>query len=497
MKKYNILVLLVMVIFCSCEDYLEKNPNYEATSEGYFISEKAAQESRVGIYTKTPSHFTDNKFMWDGMTDQLYDQYDWNEETSVSRGVLTPSSRGIVSGFFADAYKVISTANDHIANIQAMDESLFEDMTKAQYIADAQFFKAFYYFYLTEVYGGVPLYKEKVENIEDYKIAQSSKAEIVSYILQELDVAIQNLPQQLYNGYITKGSAQALKAKILLQNKRWDEAASAALEVINSGVFSLHPDYFNIFIKKGQAGNKEIMYATEFQYPEVAHSLTRLLVHSAGATPRQEFVDAYLMVDGLPVSQSTLESANYQNRDPRLYLTVRLPDDVWYDAVGQPIGFEPTQTGYYVKKFLDVDIVDNNSIHIGGTSEQGIVHLRYADVLLTYAEAKFRSGGFNQSVADLTINPIRQRVGMATVNNVNSLSDNEKWALIEYERNVELAFEGHHYFDLKRWGKQGETMTSLTDPIGYTIVWKDHFSLWPFTDSELNLNPNLVQNPGY
>ncbi len=238
------------------------------------------------------------------------------------------------------------------------------------------------------------------------------------------------------------------------------------------------------------------MFASEFQYPDFSHSLSRYLVHSAAAVPRVEFVNSYLMKDGHTVAESPLESSDYQNRDPRLYMTVRLPDDVWHYDNGSEVAFEPTLSGFYTKKFLDEDINDNNSLHQGGTSEQSIVHLRYADLLLMYAEAKYRLGELDQSIVDETINKIRERCGMASTD-ITSFSDSEKFDLIKYERSVELAFERHHYFDLKRWGILGETLVNLNDPNGLSMNWEEHFSLWPFSTSELILNPNLVQNPGY
>ena len=271
-----------------------------------------------------------------------------------------------------------------------MDDNLFNNLTKDQYVADARFFKAFYYYYLTECYGGVPLYREKLENIDDFKIAQSPKEEIVNYILSELDIAIEHLPQVAYNGFITKGAAQALKARILLQNKRWQEAAAEAEKVINSGVFSLHPNYFDLFIKKGQTGNREIIFMSEFQAPEVAHSLTRTLIHSTGGTPRQEFVDTYLMQDGLSVADSPLDGTDYQNRDPRFYESVYHEDDPWLDLANP----EATQTGWIIRKFFDPEVLDDLLIHTPGTQDQGIVQMRFAEILLIYAEAMHMQGSF-------------------------------------------------------------------------------------------------------
>ncbi|MCG8516176.1 MAG: RagB/SusD family nutrient uptake outer membrane protein, partial [Halanaerobiales bacterium] len=161
MKRYTILSLLILVIFCSCEDYLEKTPNYQASAEGYFINEKAAQESRIGLYTKHSDYFLDGRYMLDATTDQLMAQYNWGSALSIARGIVTPETGGVIEEFYEEAYVMIAAANDHIANIDGMDDGLFSNMTKDEYKADARFFKAFYYFYLTETYDGVPLYKEK------------------------------------------------------------------------------------------------------------------------------------------------------------------------------------------------------------------------------------------------------------------------------------------------------------------------------------------------
>ncbi len=496
MKQLYLLLLFSFVVFASCEDYLDKAPNNQPSAEGFFTSEKAAQESRIGLYIAKNYYLQDGRYTLDATTDQLYAQYDWGASKSIYQGIVTPETGGLVSGFYGSSYRQIAAANDHIANILGMSDDLFSDMTKEEYLADAHFFKAFSYFYLTELYDGVPLYKEKVETIDDHKVEQTSKAEIVTYIIEELDLAIEALPEKGYDGYLNKGAAQALKSKILLQNGDWSGAASAAFEVIESGQFELDPDYFNLFIKKGQFSSNEIIFASEYQYPDIAHSLTRTLVHSSGGTPRQEFVNSYLMADGKTVADSDLDGSNYQNRDPRFELSIYPEAHDWYDANGELVKYEPTQTGWYIKKFFDRDITDENSIHVGGTSEQSIIHLRYADVLLMYAEAKHKLGQFDQTVYDQTIKLIRDRVGMGNVS-VAGMSDSEKMELIKYERNVELAFEGHRRFDLLRWNELGETLLSLTDPLGVAIVWKDHFKVWPFSRSELNLNENLMQNPGY
>jgi hypothetical protein len=496
--KFYILSVVALACFTACAD-MDLNPNDRPSAGSYFRSETEIQHARIGLYQSHASngYFNGSVYNWDGMTDQAYDQYSWNAETSVMRGILNPSTGGIVSGFYSNAYKVISTANDLVKFVDATDDALFVNRTKAQYIADAQFFKAYYYFYLTELYGGVPLYREALADIESAKIKQSGKAEILEYILQELDRAIAAIEDGPYQGYVNKGAAKTLKGKILLHNERWPEAATTLEEVINSGQYQLAPGYDEMFFKKGQP-NAEIILASEFQYPAFAHSMARELVHSAGSVPRQEFVDSYLMADGKPVNESSLDGSNYQNRDPRFYMTVRLPDDVWYDDTGAPINWEPSLTGgYYMKKFLDPELNTEMRVHQGGTSEQGIIHLRYADVLLMYAEAKFRTSGFTQDIADKTVNLIRNRAGMAPATNVDGMTEAQKWALIKYERSIELAFERHHFFDLRRWNEYGATIVALQDPIGVQPIWKEDFKLWPFSESELILNPNLDQNPGY
>ena len=142
-NRYIFSLLLLLIITCSCDDILDKAPNYKPTAEGYFVSEAAAQEARIGMYSTNASHayFKDYIFMWDGMTDQLYDQYNWGQELSVARGAFDASIGGIVSGFYNDAYRVIATINDLIANVEGMDESLFVILPQEQYIAEARFLK--------------------------------------------------------------------------------------------------------------------------------------------------------------------------------------------------------------------------------------------------------------------------------------------------------------------------------------------------------------------
>ena len=248
-------------------DFLDKVPTYANAEDGYYIDEASVQRGRIGMYARKPRTFTDAKYAWDCVSDQLYERHNWNAATSIYRGIIEPTTGGLIGGFYSGAYAAIATANDFLASIAPLDESLLVDIPKDRYLAEARFFKAYYYFYLTEVFGGVPLYKERPATLDGYNVKQSTKQEIIDYILSDLDIAIEHLPEERYTGYITKGAAQALKARIFLHNERWQEAADEALKVINSGIFSLDNDYFGISIKSGQALSNEIIFSYQFQYP--------------------------------------------------------------------------------------------------------------------------------------------------------------------------------------------------------------------------------------
>lgn len=425
-----------------------------------------------------------------------------------------------------------------------------------QYSGEARFLRAYLYSYLVFFFGDVPLVT-KTLNLGDAELLAPRNAakDVVDWILLELDAAAALLPTTYTStdlGRATKGAALGWKAKVALHYARYSVAEKAAADVMALNVYQLYSTggtaaaYNNLFKYAGKlanGNNKETIFARTYLANVSVHNMSReaqVPDQTSRFSPTKSLVDSYLCSDGKPINISPLYSeASYadifKNRDPRMPQTVLSPGSAWgghADGVSNgattAIYNSPkfnadkkgsvTATGYYFTKYVEISTVDlvtqdSNDIHI----------LRYAEVLLTYAEARLEQGTLTQADIDKTINLLRKRVGMVDM----KIADIAGWGgdlrtEIRRERRVELALEGHRWLDIVRW-KQGALLAqdvkgmkkSLlpaanqafvsalpTDANGYLIIntsriFSDKNYLWPVPITQLQKNPNLGQNPGW
>jgi hypothetical protein len=361
--------------------------------------------------------------------------------------------------------------------------------------------RALSYFQLTEFYGGVPLYTLP-PTVDEAKVAQSSKDVVVEQILEDLDDAIDALPDVPYtDGHAVQGSAEALMAKVLMHNERWAEAADAARQVMQSGHYSLYEGEYNeMFLTVGQDNNPEIIFSARYQNPDIYGSWGPDIIAGWWNSPsiQPDFPAQYQCTDGLPIDESPLYTGDPNdktNRDPRMDYTVRYADEPivrsdgyeWSDWTAGAKGDAPM-----TKKYVNPESVP---IDYSVKSDQDYIITRYADVLLTYAESQNEASGPDQTVYD-AVNEVRTRVGMPEL--PDGLSQAEMREAIRYERVAELAMEGYHYWDIKRWKTAETIIPEIVDPGGFYRSFdpSKHY-LFPFPQSEMDVNENLVQNPGY
>lgn len=414
--------------------------------------------------------------------------------------------------------------------------------------------RALMYSYLIDFWGDVPLVTHTL-TIDELMVARTPKEEVIDFLMTDLEVAAANLPVEIpvgeNLGRMSRGAALALKARIALYHGRFDVAEDAARRVMDLGVYSLfdigNPDrnYYTLFTDKGKlsAGlNKETIIGRLCLADVSMHNLSREIQvpdQFIRWNPTKHLVDDYLMVDGLPIDKSPLYQVSgyedvFKNRDPRMSQTILAPGAAWggrYDGslnnttpgIFNTPKFQSdkkgavTLTGYYFTKYCDLGAVptynkDDNDFHL----------LRYAEVLLTYAEAKLEQGTLTQSDVDKTINLLRSRVGMKPMDlqelETNGLNVRNE---IRRERRIELALEGQRYSDIKRW-KIGEVLGQdvkgvnvnwlprpelaanlRTDADGFVIAHTGrtfdasrHY-LWPIPLPQMERNPDLEQNPGW
>jgi starch-binding outer membrane protein, SusD/RagB family len=358
-----------------------------------------------------------------------------------------------------------------------------------RWVGEALFFRAYNYWKLVKNFGGVPKIDKVLDaNSKELYTAKSTQAEIIDFILDDLENAAAKLPKQSELttdelGRVTQGAALALKARAALYMGTWAKyhsdgdaakyigiAIDAAEKVVASGEYALYTDkgadsYKYLFILQGD-DSKEVLLARRYYANRIVHNWTRELWFNY-MVPTKDLADMYLATDGLPIEKSSLFkgyntlTSEFQNRDPRMAMTFIVPGTTIFFEGGllQPTfpgfsGSNATRTGYMIRKFLDETL---EATQFQG--EYDFKEFRYGEVLLILAEALYEKNGMiSDGDLDRTINVLRSRVNMpgltnahVTVNGLNMLDE------IRRERTVELAFEGFRRDDLRRW-KTAETV---------------------------------------
>lgn len=538
--KIKIAVILLFVIVIGCND-LSLAPTSEFTEENYWTSADKAEMVLNTAYSQMSN--SDYFFFNAALSDNAYiGRGDPASVSTIAQGSHNPSTPRFDAQWDMH-YSGIKTTHvflENIDNVDGMDESL-----RARMKAEARFIRAWHYFRLTNWFGDVPHFTEDISVEASQSLENTPHDQIVSFIHSELENIVGDLPtiSELSNedrGRITKGAAIALNARVALYENDWQGVIDNTEELIGTsenGNYELFPSYRGIFLPENEY-NSEVIF--DFQYVEnnVTHNnMFDLAPLTAGArvntmAPTQELVDAYPMQNGDDIDESGSgydENNPYQNRDPRLDATIVRHESQWVEEDGstrtiyiepgtapnedaardeyQGQGSNATSTGYYLRKYYDPTAPDNFN------SGLNLIVIRYADVLLMHAEAKNELGEMNNQVWDNTIRPIRERAGLdnSALNYDATWTQEELRQIIRNERRVELAFEGGlRIHDLRRWETAEEVLNGPihgapygqpTDEVGMilnerTFNAASHY-LWPIPQSELDLNDNLEQNPGY
>jgi len=491
--KLGALFFVLFLSSCS-KSFLNRNPLDQPSSQTFWTSESDVQQALVGVYQTLQDGFPTNYAggYLDGLSDVGYVYWGLYDISNMSLGNVSANSQlpGMV---YTGCYKGIAACNYFLGNVDKADLDTTES---DEYKGEVRFLRALYYFNLVQYFGDVPLYKESPVSPAAAEVAATPKADVLAFILQDLDYAISVLPSEPYTtGHAVKGTAQGIEVRVLLYEENWAEAATLAQQIINSGNFSIYPDYASMFKNEGQKNNPEIMLATNYSSPTGVSVYGYNIEYTAQIFLRQKFQDDFQCTDGKSISESPLYNPSdpYLHRDPRFYDIIRLPGEDWPGfytyATFNPSGVEN-------RKYADTTIPGNYSNAY--LNDWSYIILRYADVLLMYAEARNEATGPDASVY-AAINEVRARpsVNMPPVDqsiyNTQALVRN----YIRHEREIEFAMEGTRFLDLKRWHIADSLLPTVIDATGVPLVFTQKQYLWPFPQSELDINPQLKQNPGY
>ena len=492
----SMLMIVVIIFMCGCnKDFLDKNPLDQISSQTFWKTEADVKMAVGGCYRQLQSDFFGYRRVWlDCLSDNAFSEWGYFNIAQMTIGVTSPTSGGAVNMAYYAPYRGIANCNYFLANI---DKVPIDEQKKAAYTGEVKFLRAMMYFDLVDFFGDVILYKESPESPDASKIAKSPKEEVLAFIHEDLDAAIASLPETSYSGHAVKGSATAFKARVLLSQNKWTEAASFAKQTMESGKFSIANDYLGIFLTGTQGGNPEIIFSTQYLSPTNPTAFVESMDVEIGwygcINPYQDLVDEYECTDGKPISESPLYNSvtPFANRDPRLVLTMRrVAEESW------PEPQHPGQTGYVMRKYADFSHTPFS--YANTNSDQDLVSIRYADVLLMYAEAKNETAGPDASIYE-ALDLIRSRSGvnMPPVDRGKYNTQDLLRNFIRHERRVELALEGHRYFDIKRWDIANTKLPTLVNPGGIPLVFEQKHYRFPFPQAELDNNPELKQNEGY
>ncbi|GAA4233725.1 RagB/SusD family nutrient uptake outer membrane protein [Postechiella marina] len=505
---YKVLLLTFAIALTSCSDeFLDKQPGDAISSGTFWKTEGDAQMALTGVYSNLQTNFYSTLTLskwnggpsiqqgWDELTDNMYGARD-NGFRDILRGILNPDgdSKRAIKALYGVSYVGINGCNeflDKVDNVSA-SESLIN-----QWKGEALFIRSYFYYYLATTYGDVPLRLE-ASTVENQHTAKSTQEEIFAQILTDLDTAIGFLPSGAYNGHVKKEAALALKAKVLLYTKDYPNAAIAAKAVIDGGMHSLSAKYDDLFLEASQDDNEEIIFSVKLTDTPGESALwsSQIMIGFWGNMhPTTDLVNTYECIDGLPITSSPLyDPANpMNNRDPRLSATV-------YQGDWNPLVEIKSVTGFTFIKGINPTVISTLTQPLNDGTD--FVHLRYADVLLMYAEAKIEAGDIDQSVLD-AINMVRARayqVDYTDVANYPSVTSMDQTTLrnkVRNERRVEFVLENSRYFDLKRWGLAEQILNGFDgDPVSERVFLPKHYK-WPLPQDALNKNPELEQNPDY
>lgn len=518
-KKIVVLVTIIGFTYSCTSDSIDLEPQGSISSDVVFKDPAFTKLYLNDIYKSLPHGFGRGWYMLTSATDDAENAYPWPaSNTRFNTANITPENSPF-NGLWGKTYSQIRKLNVLIKNFGTLEGS---EKEIAKIKAEAHFLRAYTYTLLLQTFGGVPLIKEPQELTDDLLVSRNSEEEVLNFITSEYDIAADFFEKTDGNAS-TRGSwdaAMALKGRVLLYNNKFKESAIASKKVLDKTSKMLDADYQSIFTNDD---SPEVIFDTQFKDPDRGHwgnlfntAKSKGPISGWGGTgPTQNLVDQYEMkaTGKLPSESGSGYDFNkpYEGRDPRFYASILYDGAKWKGITikHRPGGSEGiqtsgdfTRTGYSLKKFMQED--RNHRIR----STQHWVYIRLAEVYLNYAEALIESNN-ELGKAVWAINKVRERSKMPPRTLASQEELREK---VRHERRIELAFEEHRFWDIRRWkiagnpevltiyrvdmDKDGKLKGTGKD-VWETRNWKDANYLMPIPQAERDKNPKLTQNPGY
>lgn len=530
------LTALTLLGTCGCQDFLERNNPTATTDEKWWNLQTDLDNALNNIYLGvTPGVIVNrnsiphamSRVHLTGATDESVFRANYSDWEVFTLGRATSSST-IPLDIYRFRYQSIRNASRFLENYK---KAFVQDpLLKERYAAEARALRAWYHLELFTLYGPIPIIDHSLPPSEQFA-SRNTQEEVTRFIISELDAAAAVLPTQYANTEafrVTKGACYAMQLSLYMFLNDYKNAAVTAKKIIDSKIYELYYNsdpkanhYGSLFLYAGTVNKERIFICKEGQ----RQAFQRLGPKGLGGanstnSPTASIVNTYETKQGKTLQELGSDSMaiyakdpNYRNnRDPRLAATILLPGETFLgrkmdpfsttsiDLIGQT---QSTQTGYWIKKWVDAQDISRQS---AGFLDFAVI--RYAEILLSYAEALVETGDWQNPEVAASINQIRKRAGMPNVDTKVYNSQAKMREFIRRERQIELAFEGQRFYDIRRW-KIGEqvlngTVYGAIDPsTGKPVVVEQRkFDpsrdyLWPIPIIEINANKNMVQNPNW
>lgn len=463
--KQYLLLGAAALMSASCSDFLDTAPLDALSPSTTWQSETDAQKFAIGCYDGWEDG-GDILYM-DCASDYGYNNFQWEGYKDFANGNMTQANSG--ANYYD--YTIIRRCNtflENIDNIEFADEAVKKDL-----IAQVRVIRAYRYFKMNWLYGGVPIISN-YNSAEEAQVPRNSEQEVKEFIETELDACTPDLNKEpSERGRIAQGAALAIRMRQALYYGEWEVAKQKAQEIINLGIYSLESDYANLFKVAGQ-DSKEIILAVQYiPNTYTLYTIGQMYNNGDGGwssiVPTQDLVDDYEMSNGLTIDESGSgydPVHPFKGRDPRMAMSILYPGADYIKADGSTGIFNTldktidgasnanymtsadnaSKTGLTWNKYLNPITQYSN---IWASNACPIV-FRYAEVLMTWAEAENELNGPSAAVYE-KLNEIRTRVGMPAVDEAKYNTKDKLRELIWRERGVEFAGEGLRRADILRW----------------------------------------------
>src|SRR6266446_6288619 len=488
-------VLAALLLVTSCESFLDPSPSDVLTPENFYRTSSDAVAATNAVYESTKwSYWLGFWYISDIATDDIIAVPCFGADRHRISDFIFNSTEWPMGDMWGSVYWIINRANivlDRVPGI-TMDPTLRDRL-----LNEARFLRANAYFNLVRSFGAVPLREHEVKSLDGLRVSRAAAADVYALIVSDLQQAAAGLPPSYTGsdiGRVTSGAAQAMLAKVYLTRQDWANAAQTAGQLIASGRYTLLANWKDCFKIATKVTNSESIFEVNYNglLDPGAGSVHTLFSLPSGFPGG----DAYGLMTVAPSLARLFAASDTRG------LGGTFIKSGYVDALGDTAKWNDPDSTYGPAFIKYLDQTDFQNMHQRAWQRQSNnwIVLRYADVLLMYAEAVNEGGASVAAMAaEQALNAVRTRAGIASVSGLSSAAFRDS---VWLERRREFVFEGQRWFDLSRWGTLNSVITAKTTELGTispgeTGVHGAPSNLLPLPQGELSKNPNLTQNPGW